>query len=268
MNATGEALTNRLVIGVEPLDAVAGGRVPLGVRVEVDGTPFPGGVGDARLWFLKSDALAEIPRHATGVHAQIARAPSSRPLPATMALRIFDRERRYVPRRLSVPLDPAGGTMVRPLLYPGAAVDVSYTATGLRGRLLRASGAPVRWARVDVRIPGRTTPLGVAHGDDRGEFVLLLPPEAVGARQLARTLDLEVHVFARAASFVPDPQRLATDPLDDLPVETDASGAAPPAEYSERPIAAAASDKKGSPLRIVHFTLGILTSSEPPFLVL
>jgi hypothetical protein len=187
VNATGEALTNRLVIGVEPLDAVAGGRVPLGVRVEVDGTPFPGGVGDARLWFLKSDALAEIPRHATGVHAQIARAPSSRPLPATMALRIFDRERRYVPRRLSVPLDPAGGTMVRPLLYPGAAVDVSYTATGLRGRLLRASGAPVRWARVDVRIPGRTTPLGVAHGDDRGEFVLLLPPEAAGARRSSRT---------------------------------------------------------------------------------
>jgi hypothetical protein len=155
---------------------------------------------------------------------------------ATVDVRLLDATRRFVPRRLRLPLmvpqphavlpaprvtlqdvdvAPLGSRLRRPFLFPGAAYDVSETATGLRGRVTRA-GVPMRWARVVARLPGTTTVVGRAHGDDRGEFLLLVDAGAGPVTDLGVPLDVEVSVFGpQTPPTSPAPAR-RDDPVDSL----------------------------------------------------
>jgi hypothetical protein len=150
-------------------------------------------------------------------------------------LRIYDRYRRYVPRRLRVPivnfqhvLDaespdaayPLEPRVRRPLLFPGAAHDVVSLATGLRGRVL-SDRRPVRWVRVEAFLDGPAAPLlARAQGDDRGEFLLLLPPEASTVSVLADPIPVRLRVYGPQTLPVPStPELPARDPYWDLPWE-------------------------------------------------
>lgn len=145
--------------------------------------------------------------------------------------------RRLVPRRLSIPLvDPAallpdapsgprasGFRIWRPSVFPGAAYPIPETATGIRGRVVR-DGALVRWARVEARDEDDRV-VGRAHGDDRGEFLLILDPAAAPPGDPTTTLDFTLLVRAPAAapdptSASPAPFRAQADPYWDLPLET------------------------------------------------
>jgi hypothetical protein len=114
-------------------------------------------------------------------------------------------------------------------MFPGAAYDVSVTATGVRGRVLR-NNLPMRWARVEARLAGSNVIVGRAHGDDRGEFLLLIGSEAIPGAVLPTALDVDVAIFGPAAVPVPaTPGLPEIDPLWDLPLESaSAPGAADP----------------------------------------
>ena len=143
--------------------------------------------------------------------------------------------RRYVPRRLA--LTPAQAEGEPPValdnirqawLWPGANYPLGANTTALRGRIRRgpdlASAAIVPWARVVVTRPmnindppnfGSENQVGWAHGDDRGEFLVLLGVDAVpGGATLPVSLPLRVWVFLPPANAF-DPAR----PLASLPLE-------------------------------------------------
>ncbi|MGB7922043.1 MAG: hypothetical protein WCF57_02235, partial [Pyrinomonadaceae bacterium] len=133
----------------------------------------------------------------------------------------------------------------RPALFPGAAYDISETATGLRGRVMR-DGKPMRWARVEARLPGSKVLVGRAHGDDRGEFLLLLGTNASPLSDLENPLTIRVTVFGPTVAPVPaTPDLPGLDPLWDLPLEIAAAPGAPdpvsagetmPANYEPKPL--------------------------------
>src|SRR5207302_10973227 len=96
-------------------------------------------------------ALPKVPRHESCRYVVIHDASLRRPV----ELRLYDAERRFVPRRFRVdvasldevagpevdprlPPVPLAARVLQPLLFPGAAYPVSGRATGLRGRVLRA----------------------------------------------------------------------------------------------------------------------------------
>jgi hypothetical protein len=124
-----------------------------------------------------------------------------------IAIRMYDAARRFVPRRISYPLPVAIASqgppsrVRRPVLYPGAAYDVPQTATGIRGRVTwnqpAVNEVPARWVRVEAAINGEV--VGRAHGDDRGEFLLLLRSEAGGLGDLPVPLVAQVTVFGPPA---------------------------------------------------------------------
>jgi hypothetical protein len=279
--------THRLALGIEPLDAARGGRVaqPLAVTVEgVAGALQPPGRFD--------DALPRVDRHDSCLYALVYRRGLHRPPPdptepALVTLRFRSPDRRHVPRRLRFRLvdpatlaeadagdppagDPAllGRRRIRRVgLFPGAAYDVGPTTTGLRGRGRASDGSPVRWVRVEAwtqdAFGARVDLVGRAHGDDRGEFLLLVQSRAsgVGPLDLAAGIALVVDVHAPPVPNVPLALRVA-DPLWDLPVEQ-VTGAGPsdPVSLGERIPA-------GSTLasRVETFTLGrCLTSEIAPF---
>jgi hypothetical protein len=161
--------------------------------------------------------------------------------------------RVYVPRRLSLtpvlangfPTDTAAN--VRTIwLWPGSSYPFPSNATGLRGCVRRGpsptAAKAVAWARIVVTRPGAGQPnfnnetkIGFAHGDDRGEFLVILGSAAVpGGAALPASLALRVWVFLPPADVFE-----ADDPLASLPLEvagTDAisdvtRGTAPPATY-------------------------------------
>lgn len=148
--------------------------------------------------------------------------------------------RRYVPRRLSLTPAQAGGipsaapdNVRRALLWPGAGCPVASGTTALRGRVRRGpvpdTARPVAWARLVATRPGPGAPnfatetaLGFAHGDDRGEFLLVLGPEAVpGGVVLPATLPLRLWVFLPPADTFD-----AEHPLASLPLEVAGTAAA------------------------------------------
>jgi len=175
-----------------------------------------------------------------------------------VAVRLVSTDRRYVPRRLAIPaptitavtaaeeahdLDSSQPLVPRgcqPLMYPGAAYGVAAGATVIRGRVVwDGTARAVRWARVVARpaqpidvldengdvIDTIQPELGLAHGDDRGEFVLVLGPlprELYVLPELDLDLELIVEAAPEPAATDPvdSPTRSRTDPLWDLPVET------------------------------------------------
>jgi hypothetical protein len=264
---------DRLMLGIEPLDALRQGRVALPIDVVLDGVPGPLdavwlAAHPERAWDRAfgipdgTGALARIPRHASCRHALVYRPPLASPI----AIRLFDRERRFAPRRISYPLPAAIETPAprirRPALYPGAAYLAGESATGLRGRVTwnqaAANEVPVRWARVEASIGGQV--VGRAHGDERGEFLLLLDSDAGGLGDLPTPLTATVTVFAPAAP----PAIAADDPLSDLPLEV---LAADPDDVSPGEKLPPGYASTVSSSRAVDFPLGRLLSGQPKFFI-
>ena len=147
------------------------------------------------------------------------------PLPSRVVVRLDDPARRFVPRRLRIRLwrvDRLDQTPTRPYiptqhrllhawLWPGAATALPQGSTVVRGRVMRTEG-PARWARVTARDQNGQV-VGRAHGDDRGEFVLVVTDQA--ANPLPRTLPLRLRVHARQVPAEVD----RDDPYADLVVE-------------------------------------------------
>lgn len=234
-----ETRGHALAVGIEPVDPVRGGRPSHPVRIAVEGLLPPR--------FERHDSR----RHALRVQPGLAE---------EIDLRIDERRRRYVPRRLRLDLAVLPQTR-RPALFPGAGYDYVPRTTGLRGRVTRA-GEPLRWARVEARLPGTDTLVGRAHGDDRGEFLLLIAPEAAPFAELTDPLQVAVSVFGPATAPVPDPPGIELeDPYWDLPLEPLAApgGPDPIADGETLPAGYVATDD--SP-RVIAFRLGRTLSSR------
>lgn len=258
----------RLALGLEPLDALRGCRVGHPVRVDLVGAQGFGPRGSRAPY--RHDVAAGDPRPAVSRHESCLHALLYHPALAVQAeLVVYDHGRRYVPRRLRVPLVPAGEAdarpaehrVRRPALFPGAAYDADATATGLRGRVLRG-GAPMAWARVEARMPTSNALVGRAHGDDRGEFLLLLWPGAAPFGDLSDPLEVRVVVYGPAvaqptAPVPPGKASFAFLPVEEVP----APGAADPVSGGEAlPTGYAA---PLSATRLVPFRLGrILAGAE------
>ncbi len=169
----------------------------------------------------------------------------------TVDLRLVASNRRFVPRRLRIPVltleaarnEPYTQRVRRPALFPGAAYDVHRTATGLRGRVVR-NGGVMRWTRIFVTLPGSGNPeivVGLAHGDDRGEFFLLISPQTIPVGDLIDPVSARVRIWGPA--ITPSPASAGeSDPLWDLPLEAAPApqdpdrvspGLDPPQEYTE-----------------------------------
>jgi hypothetical protein len=247
----------RLALGLELVDPGRQARVAQPVSIAFDGIPWPlpphGTPPRVAGGFELHDVLDRVDRHASGLHALVYRRGLYRKPPpgdvAVVTLRFLSPQRWFVPRRLRFPLlDPAPiealdeaapdasdpdllglPSRVRDVtLWPGAAYGVGRATTGLRGRVRsRTTGRPVRWARVVAFAsdangePDLGAEVGRAHGDDRGEFLLLLGPDAGGIGPFDGTLSVTAHVFvfADATVPVPTPAQLASDPLWDVPLE-------------------------------------------------
>ncbi len=162
-----------------------------------------------------------------------------RAIAAHVTLRFVDPTRRFVPRRFRIPLwtaaevsvadasPPSGpyipvrSRLLRPWLSPGSAYQLPGGTTAVRGRITRA-GQAVRWARIAARGPGNVL-MGWAHGDERGEFLLivthtgLLPPPAPSSMEIDLVVSAGPQVSATGA-----------DRYGDLVVETVPRSAVPP----------------------------------------
>lgn len=217
-----DPLPTRLALGLELVDAARGLMAAHALEVAIEGgpEPAPGPHSTAELGW----GLPRVPRHSSGRHALVWDARVRSPV----VVRIYDRTRRFVPRRLSIPLpvlappaDPPVGRRSRRIwLYPGAAYDAPETATAIRGRVVRL-GVPVPWARIEARRPGFSEPIARAQGDDRGEFYLLVPASSTlgGDLPAAVTVTLTVYAPAVPAALPPEnaPDRLAALPIELLP---------------------------------------------------
>lgn len=174
-------------------------------------------------------------------------------VPSPARIRLWDRQRRFVPRRFEVPLwtlaevtalERAGADLpvlsrvLRPWLLPGVAAPIPPAATAVRGRVVRA-GVPVPWARVVGSRPGRPDVLAAA--DERGEFLLVVT-ESYRVVSATLTLDLTVHADPAGEPVTDAVRRFASLPLEPVarssnPVaggELDnplLRGARPPAAY-------------------------------------
>jgi hypothetical protein len=220
----------RLALGLEPRDALTGARIVRPLDAELEGA-----------------AGARVGRHDSGrfaiAYARGIPKPPKPPAKPRLDVRLLPRDRRYVPRRLRFEIaslkdvtdEEKKGTDIptaqrawRPLLYPGAAADVGPAATGLRGFV--TTGTPkraVRWTRVQALVG--SAPVGYAHGDDRGEFLLVVGPAAATVADLKANLEVTIVVYAAQ----PEVPRVKGDELGDLPLETDADGTAIPSGYAE-----------------------------------
>jgi hypothetical protein len=225
----------RLAVGVEPLDAIGGGRLPGPLRVLVEDAHVP--LHRWRNWRPGEtlDAfLGRLDRHRSGRYGRVY-GPGVRT--GEVVLRLVEPgARRLVPRRVGVQIAEeaavlaaeTAGTPV-PLfsrvfpvgLFPGAAAPLPSRATVVRGRVVTAGAAPVRWVRV-VAADAAGDEVGWAHGDDRGEFVLVVTAAAGAVVPADDPLPVSLTVHATLPPPAPDPVdplRPAVDPLWDLPVE-------------------------------------------------
>jgi hypothetical protein len=248
---------HRLALGLEPIDAARRLRVSHRLRISLEST---------------GAELPPVVRHSSCLYALVHAVGVDTPVD----VRIEDPTRRLVPRRLRIPFPslsaveaaeqadadvPTSERARRPFLFPGAAYDAPATATALRARVLRG-GAPLRWARVEARSQG--TLIGRAHGDDRGEFLLVLGPELGNLVTLVSPLAVDVRVVGPKPAPAPPP--VITDPLWDLPVET-LPAAGTPDQISTGEQLPAAYVPGSAVSRTVPMELGRLTRAQPTFVV-
>ena len=236
-------VTHRLALAVEVRDAITSrlADTPMRVGRELAGPVLGrGGPPPDPSW-----PCEDLERSGTA-RFKLRRGPR---LPAVITLRIDDPARRYVPRRVSItlwpqadleaadqsppagPYIPVDSRLLRIWLAPASGYLMARGTTAIRGRVLRgAAGAlspdkPVRWPRISAIGPGNV-PVGWAHGDERGEF--LLPVGSAGAvpplnGQFA--VDIDVVGLPAANAPAPDP----ADRCADLVVENVPRSSAPPA---------------------------------------
>jgi hypothetical protein len=146
-------VVHRLAVGIEVVDAMRGTLADVVVTTE-DGATWPRGRRPGRFRQLVRPGLT-----------------------SPLLVRVTDERRRYVPRRFTLPFDVEEPSWtVRVPLFPGAGFRPHGAATGLRGRVVDQAGHTVPWARVTARHPASHRVAGRAHGDERGEFLLLLVP--------------------------------------------------------------------------------------------
>ena len=279
-----DELIQTLAVGIEPVDACRGSRVapPLFMVRDV-------AVGDdARL------RLRDERRHVTQILPSVGRSNTCRfkllysqverdatdPFVRVRLVQGFNdfAPRHFVPRRLEIPLiDPvvadtpvAGRVEVvpriyRPALFPGADYPVHDSVTALRGRVER-NGKPMPWARIQAtRAPGNVI-VGRAHGDDRGEFLLLLDSNAAAPGGGTMRVRVRVSVFGRDPALVsPSALEAATDPQWNLPVEQLPIGTAVTDSVSTGEDLPAPYTKVTS--RTVTLRLGVLSSETDPFVI-
>ena len=224
----------RLALGIEVMDMLRQRALSSPVRMELEsGIPHTSTLAGSRRFShtqqanRRPDGLVRHPSGRYSLHYYTGVADR-------VDVRIYDLGRHYVPRRLRVPIvslddvldreadeigDYLAGRARFPMLFPGAAYALSRV-TGLRGRVVR-DGVPERWAVLEARLPtDATTVVARARADDRGEFVLVVPPQAVPASDLSPTLDLAVSVWAPATPAVPTHPGVPTaDPYWDAPLE-------------------------------------------------
>lgn len=272
-------LIQTLAIGIEPVDACTGARVPPPIYMLRDVA-----VSDdtrARLRDSRQYVTSVLPRAGRSNTCRFKLLYSG--IPVDMAdpfvrVRLVQgfgdfAPRHFVPRRLAIPLvDPALADHVelamrvhRPALFPGADYPVHDSVTALRGRVER-NGAPMPWARVEAKRLAGTVVVGRAHGDDRGEFLLLLDGNAAAPGGGTMDVTVRVSVFGRDPEFAPPPAvDRATDPQWNLPLE-------------QLPLTTASTDpvSSGDDLpqsyskvtsRDVTLRLGVLSSDPDPFVI-
>jgi len=225
--------TTRLALGVDLIDAARNMELIFPVRVDVEYglphiPPAPEKVSH-RFAQVRGKLPVALNRHTSGRYSLIYQ-PS---LKTEIDLRIYEYERRYVPRRIQAPLmtledvlaleaaepkDYYSGRTRRPVLFPGAAYPQLGKATGLVGRVLR-DDEPMRWVHVEARMEGGQL-VGRTRGDDRGEFLLLIDSLAAAASDLSSEINITVTIFGPAVTPVPATTDLAAqDALWDLPLE-------------------------------------------------
>jgi hypothetical protein len=255
----------RLVLGLEPTDALRGARIAHAIDLVIDGVPFPPSEMSWDSVIGLPDPigiLREIPRHNSCRHALIFKPGVKSPI----IIRMFDRLRRFVARRISYPIPADIHTVSppsrvrRPALFPGAAYDISETVTGLRGRVTWNQPAlnevPARWVRVAATMGDQV--VGRAHGDDRGEFMLVLDSEAGGLGDLPAPLVAQVTIFGPPAPVaIP-----ADDPFGDLPIEILAADPDDISPGEKLPPGYAATALSSRP---VTFELGRMLTDQPKF---
>jgi hypothetical protein len=197
-----------LALGIEPTESASGLRAPSSVDVRIEQFPRP--VDQWRNWQpgeTINPYLPPMPRRHSGRFALLYHQRST----TTIAMRLVDNQRsripganpgrfgigqgrRIVPRRVSVTIATEAAVLAAeadptvppvpiwqrsfPLAcFPGAAASIAPGSTVIRGRIERDDGTgqltPVRWARVRATNPSDEE-IGWAHGDDRGEFVLVV----------------------------------------------------------------------------------------------
>jgi hypothetical protein len=273
----------RLALGIEPMDALHARQLSYALRVEHDG---------AQLGLRRPP----IERHTSNRYALRYQAN----LPPSVDLRFFDLpdkfyrpetdRRRIVPRRLRIPIltladvETAEETEAqaanknskdfkrrirRPVFFPGAAYDFNPTATGLRGRVTRG-GEPMRWARVAATLTGTGLIVGRAHGDDRGEFLLLINSAVTTGSSLPKPLNIDVRVMGPATAPTPSsPDLPILDPLWDLPLEFLAAPGTndPVATGVQPPDQPPAQSYTASVTRTVEFTLGKCLGGAEDFVI-
>jgi|SRR5215472_13673928 len=226
----------RLALGLEPIDQAGGGRVPHVVQAALENVPQPPtALYHLQPWEWVGSRLPRFPRHQS-CHYAIVYRPGFR---TPVDLRLFDTVRRFVPRRLRVTVAteanvtapetdpnrapvPLARRVVRPAMFPGAAYNVSEAFTGLRGRVVRG-GKPMRWARIEARLHETQEVIGRAHGDDRGDFLLLIRWR--GSQAAAPSDPMHVDVRVLGPTVVPTETyagQAQVDDLWDLPQESPA----------------------------------------------
>ncbi|MFF7933688.1 hypothetical protein [Streptomyces sp. NPDC007940] len=194
---------HRLALGVEVVDAVTGRVVDVPVQV----------AREVPRALRRRQPVVALPLEASGtgryrLRHDLRHGP---PPPQPLVVRVDDPRRRFVPRRLAVPLwtlpeieaaETAGGhvpvraRLLRPRLLPGSAYALPHGTTGLRGQVHHI-GRPLPWARVEARIgpDGDEQVVGRAHGDERGEFLLIVTTLGDLDRSLPDEVDLRVVVL-------------------------------------------------------------------------
>lgn len=266
---------HRLVLGVEPRDALAGGPLATAVRVgqEVPRRLRAAAARFAHPWpcldFETSGTARFKLRYGVGGPNRIKVNPDGSP--PTITVRIDDPRRRFVPRRFAIPLwtrleleradpslaggptgpyIPAASRLLRPHLFPGAAYSIPRGTTAIRGQVV-FNGRPARWPRLFARGPGNVR-VGVAHGDERGEFLLVITDLGMMPPPPPSTIVVELDIIAP-----PPTAALASglaDPLADLVVENVARSSAPPQP----------SDLDNDVLRGVSTPTGYVVSTASP----
>lgn len=259
---------HRLALGVEPIDAHT--KAPIGQRVRVgrEVGRVALRIGTARP-LDPSARRTDLPFESVGTSKfKLRHGPG---VGANVVVRLADPTRGFIPRRFDVPLwtlaeieQPTGpfvaarSRLLRPFLLPGTAYPVPASTTGLRGRIARGD-QPVPWPRVAATLPSGQV-VGRAHGDERGEFLLLLSGLVLGGDQPAAVdVQLVMHGPAAGAGVPPDPplERVTRSSAPPLPTDLDnplLRGEAIPAGYVQ-----------SSAAPIVTVALGAIRPVPTPF---